>query len=52
MQYVRRLLRSGQLAGMKVGQLWLIDKDDFDSYLEKVTQSKDHRFGPKKYISN
>jgi excisionase family DNA binding protein len=45
-QYVRRLLRTGQLSGLKIGQLWLIDKLGFDQYLEKGVQSKDRRFGP------
>ena len=25
MQYLRQLLRNGQLVGLKVGQVWLID---------------------------
>ena len=47
LQYIRRLLRLGQLAGLKVGQLWLIDKESFDLYFENATRSKDQRFGPK-----
>lgn len=46
LQYLRRLLRLGKLAGMKLGQLWLIDKDAFDAYLEKASQATDRRFGP------
>lgn len=48
-QYLRRMLRSGKLLGLKVGQLWFIDKQTFDTYLESVEVSKDRRFGPKYY---
>lgn len=46
-QYLRRLLRNGRLAGLKIGQSWLIDKDAFLAYFEKAIQAKDRRFGPK-----
>lgn len=46
-QYLRRLLRSGRLVSIKVGQLWLIDKKCLDTYLKKVGKSQDRRFGPK-----
>jgi len=45
LQYIRRLLRCGKLDGLKIGQVWLIDKDAFDAYLVEVKQSKDRRFG-------
>jgi excisionase family DNA binding protein len=47
LQYIRRLLRCGKLAGLKIGQVWLIDKDAFDSYLERANLVLDRRFGPK-----
>jgi len=47
LQYLRRLLRSGKLLGLKVGQLWLIDKPAFDAYLESAEVTQDRRFGPK-----
>jgi len=47
LQYLRRLLRSSKLLGLKVGQLWLIDKNTFDAYLENAQASHDARFGPK-----
>ena len=47
MQYLRRLLRSGMLPGLKIGQVWLIDKTAFDAYLESAKVSQDRRFGPK-----
>ena len=46
-QYIRRLLRNGLFSGLKVGQIWLIDKHGFDIYLEKTDNTKDSRFGPK-----
>jgi len=46
-QYLRRLLRLGKLVGLKIGQVWLIDKADFEAYLEKSSEVADRRFGPK-----
>jgi excisionase family DNA binding protein len=46
-QYLRRLLRNGRLSGMKLGQVWLIDKHTFEAYLENTHHTKDKRFGPK-----
>ncbi len=45
-QYLRRLLRGGRLASIKLGQLWLVDRKSFDAYLKKVGKSQDRRFGP------
>jgi len=47
MQYLRRLLRYGRLFGMKLGQIWLIDKSMCEAYLKKAKQSNDKRFGAK-----
>lgn len=47
LQYIRRLLRSKRLDGLKFGQIWLINIQSLDIYLEKVRASKDRRFGPK-----
>jgi len=46
LQYLRRLIRSRKLQGLKVGQLWLIDKTTFDAYLENAKNIQDRRFGP------
>ena len=51
LQYVRRLLRTGKLAGLKLGQVWLIQMESFEAYLANAESSKDHRFGAKKGIS-
>jgi excisionase family DNA binding protein len=47
LQYVRRLLRTDKLAGLKLGQQWLIQMESFETYLANAEGSKDHRFGPK-----
>ena len=47
LQYLRRLLRSEKLAGLKLGQQWLIEMASFEAYLANAEGSKDHRFGPK-----
>ena len=46
-QYLRRLLRFGKLTGLKIGQVWLIDKADFKAHLDKASQASDRRFEPK-----
>ena len=45
LQYLRRLIRCSKLVALKIGQVWLIDKDAFDAYLEKACQATDRRFG-------
>ena len=47
LQYLRRLLRTDKLHGVKMGQLWLIDKFALDAYLESTAINGDGRFGPK-----
>ncbi len=46
-QYIRRMLRTGKLVGLKIGQLWLIDKTTFEAYLKNVCKTADRRYGPK-----
>jgi len=46
-QYLRRLLRTGKLEGIKVGQVWLVDKAALDLYIEQAQDATDQRFGPK-----
>ena len=46
-QYLRRLLRLGKLVGIKLGQLWLIELDSFEEYLDEAGNSKDQRVDPK-----
>jgi excisionase family DNA binding protein len=46
-QYLRRMLRSGKLKGIKIGQIWLIDMDAFKAYLMSVGTTSDQRCGPR-----
>jgi len=46
LQYLRRLLRYGKLEGLKIGQVWLIEKDAFLAYFENAIKESDRRFGP------
>ncbi len=46
-QYLRRLLRNGKVEGIKIGQLWLVDKGTLDLYVEQARDAPDQRFGPK-----
>ena len=46
-QYLRRLLRNGKVDGIKIGQLWLVEKGALDIYIEQAQDATDQRFGPK-----
>ena len=46
-QYLRRMLRSGALKGIKIGQMWLIEIDALETYLQHVESTSDRRCGPK-----
>ncbi len=47
LQYLRHLLRTSKIEGIKIGQLWLVDKGALDIYIEKAQEATDQRFGPK-----
>ena len=46
-QYLRRLLRAGKLGNIKVGQVWLIQLDSLEAYMNWAEQKDDQRCGPK-----
>ena len=46
-QYLRRMLRSGALKGVKIGQMWLIEMDALETYLKRVESTSDRRCGPR-----
>jgi len=46
-QYLRRILRSGTLKGIKIGQMWLIDMKSLEAYLQQVESTSDRRCGPR-----
>jgi len=45
-QYLRRLLRDNTFRSRKLGQLWLIDRDQFIEYVFNARKSRDKRKGP------
>ena len=49
-QYLRRLLRSGKLEGIKIGQIWLIEMDALETYLQYVETTNDRRCGPRRFF--
>ena len=44
-QYLRRILHSGALKGVKIGQMWLIEMDALEAYLKRVERTSDRRCG-------
>jgi len=46
-QYLRRMLRSGALKGVKIGQMWLIDMESLEAYFKHVENASDRRCGPR-----
>lgn len=47
LQYLRRLLRGGKLAGIKIGQVWLISLASLAIYIQQAEVASDQRCGPK-----
>ena len=45
-QYLRRMLRTGKIIGIKIGQVWLIDMACLQAYLDHALDGNDRRFGP------
>ena len=48
-QYFRKLMRTGAVEGIKVGQMWLVSIGSLDAYLKDMQRSGDRRFGPRVY---
>jgi excisionase family DNA binding protein len=46
-QYLRRMLRFGRLEGIKIGQMWLIEMESLETYLQHVESTSDRRCGPR-----
>ena len=46
-QYLRRMLRSGALRGIIIGQMWLVEMDALEAYLKHVENISDRRCGPR-----
>ena len=47
LQYLRRLLRTGSISGLKIGQMWLVEIASVDAYLEEIRELDDRRYGPR-----
>lgn len=48
-QYFRKLMRSGAIEGIKIGQVWLVSIESLDAYLKTMQRSGDRRYGPRVY---
>jgi excisionase family DNA binding protein len=48
-QYLRRLVRRGEVEGVKVGQVWLVAIASLDAHLKRVQSTDDRRYGPRVY---
>ena len=46
-EYVRRLLRTGKLAGRKFASVWQVHHPSLKSYLEVSEESEDQRRSPR-----
>ena len=46
-QYLWRMLRSSTLEGIKIGQIWLIEMESLEAYLQHVESTSDRRCGPR-----
>ena len=46
-QYLRRLLRSSKLEGIKIGQLWLIEMQSLELFLQHAESTTDRRRRPR-----
>ena len=46
-QYLRRLMRSGTLEGLKIGQTWLIEWNSLAEHVIHGKRKIDHRCGPR-----
>ena len=45
--HLRRLIRAGEIAAVKKGNAWWVQRDSLTAYLEVARQSEDRRRGPK-----
>ena len=45
--YIRKLIRRGEIRGRKVSIVWVIDRQSLLKYITQAKQSDDKRRGPK-----
>jgi hypothetical protein len=49
LQYLRWIVRKGEVQGVKVGQVRLVDLTSLDAYLERVQNTGDRRYSAQVY---
>ncbi len=47
-EYIRELIRTGELEGRKFATVWQVNKDSLWAYLKAAKESPDKRHGPKR----
>jgi len=47
-EYIRRLIRKGEISGKKFGIVWQVSESSMLDYIKAAGSSKDRRKGPKK----
>jgi len=50
-QYLRRLLRSVKLEGSKIGQIWLIEMQSLETYLQTIKTTSNRCCRPRYFIA-
>jgi excisionase family DNA binding protein len=46
-QYLRRLIRKGEIKARKFGTIWQVDRSSLTAYLKRAGKSEDRRYGPR-----
>jgi excisionase family DNA binding protein len=46
-QYLRRLIRQGEIKARKFGTIWQVDRSSLTVYLKRAGKSEDRRYGPR-----
>jgi excisionase family DNA binding protein len=47
-EYIRRLIRDGEITAKKFSIVWMVKRKSLLSYLEKARNSEDRRYTPKR----
>ena len=46
-EYIRRLIRDGEIEGRKFSIVWQVRRESLNSYMENANSQQDKRFTPK-----
>jgi len=41
-EHVRRMMREGSIAGLKIGRTWLVKREALDSYMRRTAKMAKH----------